>query len=519
MITLKLNIKSISDKSILDDYIYAYTGMFYYLYKHKNNNPDYIANMKNNSLLDISMIDYCIKDVETKLKQRDTSINQKKILISDIEYELAKSTFSTKKDKKRKYKLLNKLRYIKRTLNNNITFGGKALLREITALSQLKDKTESQLKSLEDKKLEYKNKRKLSLYLIGRACEKGNRKVSFDLTNNKVTFKPNRDTKVLIEFNSSNNYSKILAKLQEYSDNKRIPLTVRISSDNLYIIYDEELLNGYSFNEIECKKEQSNHISKENKKQVYINYKNEQNERKSLNKIVNRYCSVDLNPSYIGYSIFDYKDDKQVLIHKECIDLSKLNHKRGLSSDSSKSKYINNKRKTEICEIWKHIFVKCKHYKVYNFVMEDLEFKSTVNNDNKEFNRLTKNVWHRTLTTNLITKYCNILGINKIEVNPCYSSFIGNMVYEYYDPISSSMEIGRRGIFKYKKGYSIYPSIETINLKKLNYLLGENVIEEGLTWKELYNMISLLRYRNPKKLGLRVKYLHKKSSMISLISE
>ena len=81
------------------------------------------------------------------------------------------------------------------------------------------------------------------------------------------------------------------------------------------------------------------------------------------------------------------------------------------------------------------------------------------------------------------------------------------------------MEIGRRCIFKYKKGYSIYPSIETINLKKLNYLLGEIVIEEGLTWKKLYSIIHLLRYRNPKKLGLKVKYLHKKSSMISLISE
>jgi len=105
--------------------------------------------------------------------------------------------------------------------------------------------------------------------------------------------------------------------------------------------------------------------------------------------------------------------------------------------------------------VWKYIFNLAKHYKVSHFVMEDLDFKPKVDkNKPKEFNRKTKNLWHRTLTQQLVNKYCNINGIIKIEVIPCYSSFIGNMVYEDYDPIAASLELCRRGIVKYIKGSS-----------------------------------------------------------------
>jgi len=49
----------------------------------------------------------------------------------------------------------------------------------------------------------------------------------------------------------------------------------------------------------------------------------------------------------------------------------------------------------------------------------------------------------------------------------------------------------------YIKDYSIYPELERINQEKLTYLLGENPQSEGSSWKQLYAIISLLRYRNP----------------------
>lgn len=210
---------------------------------------------------------------------------------------------------------------------------------------------------------------------------------------------------------------------------------------------------------------------------------------------------IDLNPDNIGLSIVDKLNNNSEgnfkIIHKECIYLSGLNKKLNLSSNSDKQKKQNNKRKHEIKEVWKYIFKLCVHYKVSHFVMEDLSLKDKgVNNDNKKTNRLVKNIWNLELTKQLIDKWCNVLGIIKLEVNCAYSSLIGNMIFDDYDPVASSLEIVRRGIVKYKKGNSIFPPITRINQEKLNYLLGENIDIDGLTWKRVYELLTLLRYRN-----------------------
>ena len=49
--------------------------------------------------------------------------------------------------------------------------------------------------------------------------------------------------------------------------------------------------------------------------------------------------------------------------------------------------------------------------------------------------------------------------MNLIEVNPCYSSFIGNIMYNYFDPANAAIEIGRRGIIKYIKNNCLYPKL------------------------------------------------------------
>ena len=353
---------------------------------------------------------------------------------------------------------------------------------------------------------------------MGRACEGGNRKISFNLKNNEIVFKPNRNDRINLSFYSGKKQDITLAKIQQFADNKLIPLTVRIDNSYIYITYDEELFHGYSFNEKECKAEQKLHINKEVKKNIYIKWKNEQKERKGYNKVKNRYLAVDLNPKYIGLSILDKTDNDFKVIYTEGIDLSKLSLKLSLSSSDSKQVKQNNKRKHEIKEVWKYIFNVCRHYKVSNFVMEDLNFKvENVNSKNKELNKQVKNLWYKGLTINTIKKRCNEMGLNHIDVNPIYTSFIGNMIYSYFDPISASIEIGRRGIYRYKKGYNIYPDIARINQEKMNYLLGENVVVNGLSWKQLYSIISVLRYRNPAKAGLRDRYLYNKKSKIKFI--
>lgn len=132
---------------------------------------------------------------------------------------------------------------------------------------------------------------------------------------------------------------------------------------------------------------------------------------------------------------------------------------------------------------------------------------------------MTNNLWHRTLTTQLINKYCNENGIILLNIEPYYSSFIGNMVYQEYDCISASIELCRRGMNKYIKGYSLYPSLKSINQEKLIYLLGENVCRDG-SWINLYNLISYsgLRYRNKSVNGLSVNSLQSRKSKIKILS-
>ena len=521
MLTYKLKYKaSEEDLVLINKYVYHYTGLFYKIY----NNPELMEDMSFvkenlNEFIDKSIYDSCLIDVKTKLSQLETAKRKKQAQIDGITSYLKDGVFKTRKELKVKYVLINKVRCLGKNINKNVTFGGKALLKQITKLSQEKS-NETKLKKIKE---EFKEKRKLGLYIVGRACEGGNRKFDFDFKNKKIVFKPNRSAKIDLEFYSRGKQFDVLCNLQELINNNSISITIRLDSEYIYVTFDEQILSGYAFNGTECKKEQKLHINKEVKKQIYIKWKKEQKNKMLESKNPNRYCSVDLNPNYIGISVLDKLSSNPEgvfkIIHYECINLSKLSTRMNLPSDDPKQIKQNNKRRYEITQAWKYIFKICSHYKVAHFGMEDLDFKPKVSDDKKpkEANRKIKNVWHRELTEHLINKHCNILGIDLIKVNPCYSSFIGNMTYNYFDPISSAIEIGRRTIVKYIKKSSIYPNISRINQEKLNYLLGENVLVNP-TWNKIYKVVAKLRYRNvPTKFGHLDKHIDSfKSKMLAM---
>ena len=89
----------------------------------------------------------------------------------------------------------------------------------------------------------------------------------------------------------------------------------------------------------------------------------------------------------------------------------------------------------------------------------------------------------------------SIFGYELVEVNPVYSSFIGNLLYgseNCPDMIASSIEIARRGFKKYSKGW-FYPifNVDSLNEQWKQTLSG---IED---WKSAFNKIkkSKLKYR------------------------
>lgn len=505
MITLKFNIKtSDDDKLFIINKQKEYSYAFRKLYKHydKINDKIYIKELSVRYNLSSYLINCLIIDVKTKYEQVKIQKDrlEKEILSITNEINILKQKKKTKKIIKQIFKLNNKLEYKNKHLSKDITFGNLSILRKISYLSN--DKINN-MDDIIKYKREYDNNRLLPINYIGSLNDlNSNRYFNFDIINNKIIYKPFDTKKIVINYTVSRNIQNQLLKLQEIKDLKLLPISIKLKHNEIYITYNEEILNGYGFDTKEYKNEinKTNKDDKEKRHNIAIKYKKEQEDRKLCNKNINRYCSIDLNPEYIGVSIFDKINDsgELLLIDKFVYDLSKLLSKSNKSSEDSYSKYLNNKRKYEIGVIYKDLFKQIKHYNCAYFVMEDLNFKSlNINNNPAESNRKTKNVWNLVYQINLITKHCNTNGIIIIEVNPVYTSFIGNMVYSYFDPLNAAIEIGRRGIIKYIKGNSLYPIlsdtiIDTV-AKRFNF--PDVQLLKVDNWYKLFNCFKETKFK------------------------
>ena len=480
----------------ITDWCKNYSYMFRKLYVNFELSQDknFQKELREKYHLDSWFFQSCLTDVKMKIDQNETQNEKKASKIEELQ-EILKGEFVGVKQKRNKYNLHRKLNYLLSHKEKGITFGTLALLRRISYLSNIKGlENEKELISL---KAEYRQNRILPILSVGEAPQGSNRKFDFDFENKKMVFKPKQGVKYPIEFHCSKKQHLELIKLQKYIGDQAI--TVRIDNEHVYVTFDNEKLCNYAFNEKECFKELKL-IPKDNKKQrteCYKKWIQEKEARMLIGKNPLRYLGLDLNPEYIGFSILEKAGDDFKVIFKNCIDLHKLNTKMGLSSTDKLQVYQNNKRVHEIHEAWKHIFNIAERFKVYNCVVEDLDFKQKgVNENATEANRKTKNLWHRTVTTNAINKYCLETGMKLIKVNPCYSSFIGNIKHKLFDCVSASIEIGRRGITKYLKG-GFFPKLERTDLDTMCQL-GLDVLSNTISsWKEAYLLFksSGLRYR------------------------
>lgn len=474
MITIKLPITT-SDVSFILMKQKDYSGAFRKLYKNidKINDQEYLKYLSNTYKLSPFLIN-CLKiDVNTKFEQVSTLKTKLEKDINDLIKTISKIKEQPKTNKtiRTLFKLNKKLEYKNRSLSKDITFGKLSLLREITYLNNVKnnllnidnkkDELNKTIEKLNLKKKEYKNNRLLPVSYYGSLNDSNsNRHFIFNFNDNKIIFKPVFGVKIEINYKVNKNYKEILSYLQKVKDSKLLPITIKLTTKHIFISIDNEFLTDFKFNMKEYKRELKE-IPKEDKllkKQIYIKYIHEKENRMFKNKNKNRYCGIDLNPEYIGLSILDRVGDDYKIIYKKTYDLTELMNKSGKSSDDKLSVYINNKRKHEIGRIYKSIFRTLKHFKVSHFITEDLNFNDKNKEFNKEFNRKTKNIWNLNLQFGLINKHCKDNGIKLDDVSPVYTSFIGNIMYNDFDPVNASIEICRRGIFKYNKG-NFYPEL------------------------------------------------------------
>ena len=253
------------------------------------------------------------------------------------------------------------------------------------------------VKGDEELKTKYKkiiiNKRNVGLWSNGQAIVYGNRHFKIDLTNKQVVYK--RDKRHHLKLQITNKLSLkqelLLSKIYLAMVNSLSPVTFGIKNDNLYIPYDESVIE---------------------KEKQFSNLKD------------NRILGIDLNPEYIGFSILEFNDkDEFKILHKELIELTDLQDQDN-----------RNKVKFELYQIDNHILKLCKHYKVSKLVVEDLKFKNQKqkyfrSESQKNHNKLLKNKWCYSLIKNNLQVLCGTYGVKFIEVNPAYSSIIGNFLY------------------------------------------------------------------------------------------
>ena len=308
-------------------------------------------------------------------------------------------------------------------------------------------------------KEEFKDSRNIGILSEGEMNQKGNRLFKIEVENNQFIYKRARKENYGLEIAEklSDKRKQILSRLQSLMSEKKIPLTIKLKKDHIYLSYDEKIVEDY---------------------------------RKFHNLFQNRVLGIDLNPNYFGISIIEFNhQNKYRVIHKEVIDVSKL------------QKQSKDKIKFELYEINHHILSLCKQWHCGKLSCEDLKFTDNKKFWNKDLNRLCRNNFRFNIVKTHLETLCNTFGVEFIEVNAAYSSIIGNFVHGSAtcpDMVAASIEIARRAYKKFEKGW-YQPKF--ISNKRLQQVLGnqwKKELELGYCcWKGLAGIIkkSKLKYR------------------------
>jgi hypothetical protein len=337
-----------------------------------------------------------------------------------------------------------------RNKKEKVIFGGKKLFYR-------------RLKGLISKE-EFKEKCLGPLMVQGEEAQKGNRLFKLDIIdNNEIIFKVSKNKHVKLKLPKlKNNYKKLLYKLETINDIKQgekgLTYSIRLDSDRIYISFEEE---------------------------------------KKKHKLMNdRYIGIDLNPNEIGVCVKE--GDKILELQHFVLNIKENNH---------------DKIKYEIFEISKRIEKLFSKWNCKFVFVEDLSIKSKQHNKGKRFNRMVNNQWIRNDFINNLDKRISVYDGRLFKINPAYSSFIGNLVYDYSDPINASLEIARRGyeviILKNKK---FYPEMISVKDHWKKYLT-----DDVNSWKEFFKTIKNLEMRYRVSLNEQFKvlsYLSRKSKIL-----
>lgn len=335
--------------------------------------------------------------------------------------------------------------------NKHIVFGGKNNLNQY-------------LKGLIDKTT-FKYRRMFPICIQGEKLRKGNRLFAFDINNQRLTYQPRKDRHVEIQFiPMKKTIAAELAKVQELAEQKEITVSVKLSEKYVWLTYDESLVYDARYKKLDRK----------------------------------RVLGIDMNPNYIGLSVIEFnKNDELTVLHKQVFDLSQLTISSGKASTDSKSKYITNKLKHETIAIAHEISKLVDVWKCKTVAIENLAIKPKDQRKGKKLNRLCNNKWERHLFITKLNMLANLHKFGLIEINPAYSSIVGNVAYggeNTPDMVAASIEIARRAYKKFDKGW-FYPRFN-IQFRDEQW---KQTLGSADDWKALFSKI--------KETGLKYRFL------------
>ena len=323
MITLKLKyrVKDEQDMSLIHEYQRQYSSCLHFLYNRISDNPSI---------------------TEKELRLLYDSVNSCS-LINKWLFQCA----------------IKEARQIYNSHGAKVIFGGKANYTKRNKLAITKE--------------EYKARRISPVYSIGEADKLGNRMFRLK-PGNMLTFQPDRLCHIDLELIGLRKHRQtIISKLTELANQKKVTITYKLSSEYVWISYDEKLVSSIE-----------------------------------TPKIKNRVFAIDMNPNYIGWSIVDWKSSSEfeviesgVYSFKKFSDLYKqLNDLGNVSSDDPKRIKLSNKRTYETIKVAENIINKAIYYKCQVISIENLIMKSSDKDKGKNYNALCNNHWLRTTFVN-----------------------------------------------------------------------------------------------------------------------
>lgn len=501
MITIVGNILNMDNAHLVEYKMKNYSYAFRYMYQRLRKNLDENLVQEIKERFNFNINEYRSLEIQIKsfLNTLRTIEKKRKKRIEDLA-EVLDNAEKEKLSKRKKCKIYNKIKFLERSIKNQPVFGGRALLQKITRECNKAVRDEDVILKL---KSEYTKRRLLPIYAVGEVSKNGNRFFKLgQISEGKVKYAPCKKEVCNIEFKIPHNKVEDFKTLQELAMSKQIPVTISLNKEKITFSFDEKVLRGRVADLKEARTEvKKSLIGVTDKamreciaKAIHRRYYEELRQRNLEGKLERRCVAIDLNPTNIGYSILDVNKLGNVkVVEAGVLKFDKLAKRLKVSSDSEKQLKQNQKRKYELTIALKKLFAIAKHYKCSVFVMEKLEFdgkdvKLLGKIGSREFRRKINGIWNRCLIVNIINRRCNEEGVELREVIPCYTSFIGNIQYSYYDSTNASIEIGRRGMTRGIEG-KLYPPISDVDVCTMEAKFGIDVIHGTITkWAEAYKL-------------------------------